>query len=301
VSRPALRPTQPPVQWVPGVFPGVKRGRGLSWPHPSSAEVNEYKLYSSPPCRLHDGSGRALLLGFFPWRWVGSSTQALMPTYVSILRISQMIWSLESDGEMIYWRENRRTRRKNCPGATLSTTIPTWIDPGAIPSLRGERPATNDLSHGTAFTFRLVWVIRRERNVEGYAWCLVSGCHFVPHAVSSLSFVFRHFMASEHPVWWPGLKNSSTVTHACRKRRLKCVPSAWGYSWTTQSPGVLIRRLGPPGWGLGAALTIQPRKRLLLRKPKRGGQGPIWAVELYDDDYDDGVRTLDAATLGVGL
>jgi hypothetical protein len=34
--------------------------------------------------------------------------------------------------------------------ATLSTTNPTWIDPGANPGLRGERPATNRLSHGTA-------------------------------------------------------------------------------------------------------------------------------------------------------
>jgi hypothetical protein len=33
-----------------------------------------------------------------------------------------------------------------------------------------------------------------------------------------------------NPVWWPGLKNSPTVTHACFKRRLKLVPSAWGYS-----------------------------------------------------------------------
>jgi hypothetical protein len=32
-------------------------------------------------------------------------------------------------------------------------------------------------------------------------------------------------------------KNSPTVVHACRKRRLKWVPRAWGYNWATQSPG----------------------------------------------------------------
>jgi hypothetical protein len=32
----------------------------------------------------------------------------------------------------------------------LSTTYPTWIDPGANPGLRGESPETNRLSHGTA-------------------------------------------------------------------------------------------------------------------------------------------------------
>jgi hypothetical protein len=46
--------------------------------------------------------------------------------------------------------ENRRTRRKTCPSATLSTTNLTWIDPDSNPGLRGERSATNDLSHGTA-------------------------------------------------------------------------------------------------------------------------------------------------------
>jgi hypothetical protein len=55
------------------------------------------------------------------------------------------------------------------------------------------------------------------------------------------------------PVWWPGLKNSLTVTHACRKRRLKWVPSAWGYSWATLFPGVLntetwSSRLGVGRW-----------------------------------------------------
>jgi hypothetical protein len=42
--------------------------------------------------------------------------------------------------------ENRSTRKKNLSQSTLSTTNPTWTDPG----LRGERPATNNLSHGTA-------------------------------------------------------------------------------------------------------------------------------------------------------
>jgi hypothetical protein len=31
----------------------------------------------------------------------------------------------------------------------LSTTNPTWLDPGANPVLRGERPTTNNLNHGT--------------------------------------------------------------------------------------------------------------------------------------------------------
>jgi hypothetical protein len=44
--------------------------------------------------------------------------------------------------------------------------------------------------------------------------------------VSSLSFcvsVLLISMACYYPVWWPGNKNSPTVTHACRKRRLKWV------------------------------------------------------------------------------
>jgi hypothetical protein len=48
--------------------------------------------------------------------------------------------------------ENRSTRGETCPSTTLSTTNPTWTDPGSNPGLRGERSATNRLSHGTALT-----------------------------------------------------------------------------------------------------------------------------------------------------
>jgi hypothetical protein len=40
--------------------------------------------------------------------------------------------------------------RKNLSQCHLSTTNPTWTEPGANPGLRSERPTTNCLSHGTA-------------------------------------------------------------------------------------------------------------------------------------------------------
>jgi len=41
-SRPALRPTQPPVQWVPGLYRGKLRpGRAADQSPPSSAAVME--------------------------------------------------------------------------------------------------------------------------------------------------------------------------------------------------------------------------------------------------------------------
>jgi hypothetical protein len=38
---------------------------------------------------------------------------------------------------------------------------------------------------------------------------------------------------------------------------------------------------------LGTGLTIQPRKKVIVKKPQRAGQGLNWAVEPYDDDDDD--------------
>jgi hypothetical protein len=50
---------------------------------------------------------------------------------------------------MKFTGEDRSTRGKTCPNATLSTTNPTRSDPGSKPGLRGERQTTNRLSHDT--------------------------------------------------------------------------------------------------------------------------------------------------------
>ena len=49
-STAVQRPSQPPVQWAPGSFPGVKRPeRGADHPPPSSAEVAKgLEVYPSP-------------------------------------------------------------------------------------------------------------------------------------------------------------------------------------------------------------------------------------------------------------
>jgi hypothetical protein len=49
-SRPVLRSTQPPIQWVPGV---KRTGREVDHSPPTSAEVKKMWLYTSTPIRLY--------------------------------------------------------------------------------------------------------------------------------------------------------------------------------------------------------------------------------------------------------
>jgi hypothetical protein len=68
----------------------------------------------------------------------------------------------------IWTGENRRTRRKPCTSATLSTTNPTWIDPGANPSRRLTTSSTLLWTSGIALcsmSSRMFWISSSTR------WC----------------------------------------------------------------------------------------------------------------------------------
>jgi hypothetical protein len=50
------------------------------------------------------------------------------------------------------WQGKPKHSEKTCPSATLSTTNPTWPDPGLNSGLRGGKPETNRLIYGAACT-----------------------------------------------------------------------------------------------------------------------------------------------------
>jgi hypothetical protein len=69
--------------------------------------------------------------------------------------------------------------------------------------------------------------------------------------------LFRVPKDLDNSVLWPEDKNSPNVAHACRKRRLKWAPSAWGIagSWSSRL-------------GLGVGFTAPPRKNPVVTKSK---------------------------------
>jgi hypothetical protein len=65
-----------------------------------------------------------------------------------------------------------KVSEKTCPSATVSTTNPTWYDPGSNPERRGGKPVTNRRSYGLAFD-RGNWLIITKRYLKF--------CNYVDH------------------------------------------------------------------------------------------------------------------------
>jgi hypothetical protein len=112
--------------------------------------LNKFLLMSFP------NTGPPSSVFFFPEGGVG-----LVPKRGCLLMLAYYAFPTWNEFGERWWNdiltaENRRTRRKTYSSVTLSTTNPTWIDPGVNPGLHGEGPVTNDLSHGTAHLLSLV-------------------------------------------------------------------------------------------------------------------------------------------------
>jgi hypothetical protein len=102
-------------------------------PGPLGWDSSDYFFFNS-----HSG-------GWNPF-WVHSARRPLLAfcTYPWWLWRWRILWNED-------WQGKPKHSERTCPSATLSTTNPTSPDSGANPGRRGEKPATNRLSYGTAY------------------------------------------------------------------------------------------------------------------------------------------------------
>jgi hypothetical protein len=86
------------------------------------------------------------------WRGVQLRPLGTAATDWSIVACPGVLWWWR-----IWWNEDWQGKpkysEKTFLSATLSTTDPTWPDPGSSPGRLGEKPATNRLSYGAARTY----------------------------------------------------------------------------------------------------------------------------------------------------
>jgi hypothetical protein len=92
------------------------------------------------------------IVGGWSPTWVHSAPRP----FTVLLCLPRVIVRIENYS--VEWRLAGKPKysEKTCPSATLSTTHPTWPDPGSNPGRRGGKPATNLLSYGTAYCRQLV-------------------------------------------------------------------------------------------------------------------------------------------------
>jgi hypothetical protein len=111
------------------------------------------------------------------------------------------------------WQGKPKYSEKACPSPTLSTTNPTWPDPGSNPGLRDGKPATNRLSYGAASQVRQ----------------------------SSIVFQFVHLLISSPS--WKFIQCTRRVELA--KIVQHCIQSPCGYSFThfNNEAGCIIRMM----------------------------------------------------------
>jgi hypothetical protein len=89
-----------------------------------------------------------LLLFLVGWEWISWYWGHYWPI---VPASDDRWWWLSRNWWNEEWQGKPKYSEKTFPSTTLSTTNPTWLEPGLNPGCRGGKPATNRLSYGAAF------------------------------------------------------------------------------------------------------------------------------------------------------
>jgi hypothetical protein len=131
----------------------------LPWARTRATAVGSWRLTAWAMARPSVRVCHCIVGGWSP-NWVHSARRPL----TGLCTCPGWLW-----GWRIWWNEwqgKPKYSEKTCPGATLSTTNPTWPDPGSNLGRRGGKPATNRFSYGAAQGYVILPVdnLKEEKN-----------------------------------------------------------------------------------------------------------------------------------------
>jgi hypothetical protein len=109
-----------------------------------------------------------ILLFLVVWDWVHLVLRPLLACCTSPY---DRWWWLWSNWWTEDWWAKPNYSRKTCTSPSLSTTKPTWPNPGSNPGRRGGKPATNRLSYGAVLTLNSTQLL------NSLKWSHVSSLH----------------------------------------------------------------------------------------------------------------------------
>jgi hypothetical protein len=112
-------------------------------------------------------------------------------------------WWLWSNWWTEDWQGKPKDSEKTYPSATLSTTNPTWSDPGSNPGRRVRKPAAKRLTCGTAFSPSNTYE-SLAHNLRLLNYGLVAESQFNPPVTSpTYIFLLRLNCADKTVCTWP--------------------------------------------------------------------------------------------------
>jgi hypothetical protein len=156
VSRPALGPTQPPVQWIPGVLsPEVKRGRGVmltTHPHLVPRSWMSRSYTPLPPSASMACRGTALLFTLLCSSFVTfrSESQRIRIMWAQVCKM------LGNPGVII--RSERRTTARLC--AMLSSRKTVLLSLWRVKFSLVAKSQRRDKTHWPADVFRILQLVQ---------------------------------------------------------------------------------------------------------------------------------------------
>jgi hypothetical protein len=148
------------------------------------------------------------------------------------------------------WQGKQTYSVKTCPSAALSTTNPTWFDPGRC----GEKPATNHLNYGKFYTVYNYWTHSSTQTLTKMLGQNPVSTPFVTLVMAQYMYVCMYVLLAVTASGKMGGGGRHWPVHAAVKLKqfsrgcvpMSCIPLGWRVVFSRM--GCFKETYGQVGW-----------------------------------------------------